>query len=694
MGKILALLAAVGLGAAALFAITTRSNVSAAEAEGPPLPVVERVFDAEHGLTSTWADYGWTPHVLRAGAPAALDMSGYGGLILARPGLSTPFGGLSFRYRAPSSYGTFLEVRVEDGGGNVLGRVRLSPDRGRPSDNGFTQMFLPMSELNPRGKRFERLVFAAWRSVAKELVLLDAIGFTAAPLEKPSPARTASFVLDCRAPGHRISPLVYGTAYRLEETPRGWEIGSSAVRWGGNPTSRYNWKVDAWNTNHDWFFRNVSRPGKGMFPDFWRETKRRGLPVAVSVPMVGWVAKDDTSYSFPVSVYGPQQSAAPELPDAGNGVRKDGQPIAADPARTSIPFGAVQSEEWVRKLEASGGGAREYILDNEPMLWHETQRDVHPAAATYDEVLERTVAFASAIRRAAPHAKIAGPTAWGWLAYQHSANDIKAGARNRPDRRAHGDVPFIPWYLRKLREHEAKTGVRLLDILDVHFYPAASGVYGPNNTDPETSALRLRSTRSLWDPSYTDESWIAERMRVLPLLREWVDANYPGTGISIGEWNFGAEGHMSGGLAAAEALGRFGEAGLDSAYYWNLPPDDSPAFWAFRAYRNYDGKGGHFLERHVAVKGGAPLASLFASSDGEKGRFVAVVLNMDPKAPLDASITGEGCGTVALQRAFTYAGKPEGFEPYSSPRVPGPVALRLAPYSISVLELRGASANP
>ena len=51
---------------------------------------------------------------------------------------------------------------------------------------------------------------------------------------------------------------------------------------------------------------------------------------------------------------------------------------------------------------------------------------------------------------------------------------------------------------------------RTLDILDIHYYPQASGVTS-NKTDAATAALRLRSTRSLWDPTYTDESWIAQR---------------------------------------------------------------------------------------------------------------------------------------------------------------------------------------
>ena len=66
---------------------------------------------------------------------------------------------------------------------------------------------------------------------------------------------------------------------------------------------------------------------------------------------------------------------------------------------------------------------------------------------------------------------IAGPAEWGWSAFLYSAVDLKAGPTLRPDRRKHGDVLLLVWYLRKLREHEQKTGVRILDVLDVHHYP-------------------------------------------------------------------------------------------------------------------------------------------------------------------------------------------------------------------------------
>ncbi len=519
-----------------------------------------------------------------------------------------------------------------------------------------------------------------------------------------SAERRATFAVDCGAPAHRVSPLVYGIAGTGDDPPYVWELGATGRRWGGNGSSRYNWRLgNAWNTNHDWFFRNVpvSRRPRFSYETFLEEDRARGVETALTVPMLGWVAKDATSYSFPVSAVGAQQRTAPDLPDAGDGLRPGGERIRASPSRTSVRSTPATVEEWVRAIRARDAavGRRRvqlYILDNEPMLWHETHRDVRSAPMTYDELLERTIAYASAIRRADPEATIAGPASWGWLEYQYSAADVAAGVRLRPDRRRHGDLPLLAWYLEQIRSYERRTGTRLLDVVDIHFYPAneAIGVGANGGTDAATAALRIRSTRSLWDPTYVDESWIGERMRVIPLVKEWIARHHPGLGLSIGEWNFGAEQHMSGGLAVAEALGRFGTEGLQSAYYWTYPPPRSPAYWAFRAYRNFDGAGGRFLDWSVPVRGGAALASAFASSDEARGRIVAVLLNEDPASPLAARLEVGACGRVSAARAFTYAGGEAGLRRGEAAIAGSGVDVAAAPYSITVIDVKLARASP
>jgi hypothetical protein len=460
--------------------------------------------------------------------------------------------------------------------------------------------------------------------------------------------------------------------------------------------------LGTWNLTKDWFYKNVGEPpGARGWETFLDENREHGVKSALTVPTIGWVAKDATSWGFPASEFGQQQAMAPDNPAAGNGVGRDNKELApGPPTQTSMRSTPEFIAEWVSKIRAGDGtrGRRvdSYILDNEPMLWNSTQRDVHPEPTTYDELLEKTISYASAIRRADPDAKIAGPAEWGWLAYQYSAKDIAGGGvQLRPDRRIHGDEPLIPWYLRRIADYEARNKIKLLDTLDVHFYSMAQGlgIGKGGQTDSATAALRIRATRSLWDPSYVDESWINERMRVIPLLKEWVAQNHPGLGVSIGEWNFGAETHMSGGLATAEALGRFGTEGLTSAYYWTVPADRSPAFWAFRAFRNFDGEGGRFLDRSIPVKNDTALTSLFGSIDAAGKHVVALLLNFAAFSSVTARIDLNGCGAVSAARGFAYAGGEDGFKKTAVSAEGMTVQTSAAPYSMTVLDLTLSPTN-
>jgi hypothetical protein len=258
------------------------------------------------------------------------------------------------------------------------------------------------------------------------------------------------------------------------------------------------------------------------------------------------------------------------------------------------------------------------------------------------------------------------------------------GPSLRPDRRMHGDEPLVPWYLRKLREYEKDKGIKLLDVLDLHFYPQANGVYGPA-ADADTAALRLRSTRSLWDASYKEESWIKDSVRLISRMKEWIAQNYPGLRISIGEYSFGGEQHMSGALALAEALGRFGSEGVDYAFYWTFPPKSSKAFWAFRSFRNFDGKGGKFLERSMKTQAPSGI-SLFASRDETGKHLVAIALNMDPKTAARATLNLRGCRPVASRRGFTYASHTPSIVENSQKSASNLQEL-LPPYSINVIDI-------
>ncbi len=518
---------------------------------------------------------------------------------------------------------------------------------------------------------------------ARPLAAQSAVGAS----HPPSPAASAQtrhvvLTVDCRAKSRPISPYIYGIAGDVTD------LGATTRRWGGNPMTRYNWQLgNAYNVGKDWFFENGKSPD---YRQFLADGLRDQAASALTVPIIGWVAKDIVSHGFPSSVYGPQHAQDPYRKDAGDGLRPDGMPIhPRSPELTSVEASPQFIKKWVEAIRAHDAGTRSvalYILDNEPSLWNSTHRDVHPDPLSYDELVDRTIRYGTAIREADPQAVIAGPAEWGWTGYFYSAVDVVMGFGMRPDRRAHGDVPLLPWYLKKMHDHQQATGTRILDVLDVHFYPQAAEVYGKaKDADPKTGALRIRSTRALWDPTYKDESWINDSVQLIPRMKTWIAQNYPGLKLSIGEYNFGGEQEMSGGLALAEALGRFGTEGLDYAYYWMVPPKDSPAYWAFRAYRNFDGHGGHFLDRSLVTKSPSGV-SLFASADASGKHLVLIALNLDAQTTAEAKLELRGCAKPATTKKFAFSAESPGMTEQNA-QTSRDRGETLAPYSVNVFDL-------
>jgi hypothetical protein len=663
--------------------------------------VAQSAYDG--AIKAGWQESGSAPRDLSAAGPAKIHFGTSGEWVLTNPGLDGHYSGLLFRVKEPAGEGEFLQVRLGSDDRRTFPNIKLKPDHRTEIGDGWAQVFVPMSELNPAGARFDRLIFQPFRPFADEWVSIDSVGLAkaSAPASVAQAAGTATGStaaangrrvrsrIACDAKATKISPYIYGIAFGDD----GWDrMRVTARRWGGNPTTRYNWETHFSNAAQDWFFEN--RTG-GPYTEFLSSSAAHQAASALTIPMIGWVAKDGTSYSFPVSVFGPQNKTDPWRSDAGNGVSPSGANIAPGPAtRTSSQAPPDWAKRWVATIHASDAKAGrrsvyEYILDNEPMLWHATHRDVHPDPVGYDELLDRTIQYASAIREGDPDALIAGPAEWGWSGYFYSALDL-AGAGHRADRLAHGDVPLVAWYLRKLHEHEQKTGTRLLDVFDLHYYPQASNVYagGVGGSDRETQLLRLRSTRSLWDPTYVDESWIKDTIRLLPRMREWVDTNYPGRGISIGEWNFGGEKDITGALATAEVLGRFAQFGVTSAFYWTAPPWGSPSSVAFLAYRNFDGKGGHFLDWYVPTSSPDGV-SLFVSRDSDGKHVVAVAINMSPSAPVVADLDLIGCGTIASWQTYAYTNGSPGLavQASSAPDAGAAAEWPLPPWSIAVLDI-------
>jgi len=472
-----------------------------------------------------------------------------------------------------------------------------------------------------------------------------------------------------------ISPYIYGMNFAQEALAA--ELRLPVNRWGGNATTRYNWQNDTSNRASDWYFENIpndnSRPQDlpdGSSSDrFVEQNLRTATQTLLTVPLIGWTPKSRAlACGFSVAKYGQQQSVDPWQNDCGSGVLANGTPITGNnPADTSTAIAPSFVQAWINHLvgrygSAGGGGVRFYNLDNEPLLWNSTHRDVHPSGASYDELRDRTYAYAAAIKAADPNALTLGPVLWGWTAYFYSAKDQEAGGAwwdTRPDRRAHGDVPFVEWYLGQMNAYQQAHGMRILDYLDLHYYPQAGGVALSGAGSAATQALRLRSTRSLWDAAYIDESWIGTSegaaVNLIPRMRAWVDQHYPGTRLAITEYNWGALDHINGALAQAEVLGIFGREGLDLATLWDPPSAGQPGAYAFRMYRNYDGAGSAFGETSLqAASSDANQLSIFAARRARDLALTVLVINKTGSS-LNAALNLSGFSPGSQAQVYRYS---------------------------------------
>jgi len=649
------------------------------------LEAAESLYDGK--LTRGWDDWGWGPHELGEG-PGKIKFAGFGGILLHHADLRGPYGGLSFRYKAPAEFGDFLHVSLRATGksDDAFPLVRVETQHVANVEDGFKEVLIDWQELNPENETFDRVMIGTYSQVPDEWVLLDKLMLTQLVASGGAGGEDDTLGVLCDAKTHVISDLIYGGS------ADDWDSGQTVRRMGGNPLTRFNWEQGLWNVGADWYFENI-KLNSTLF-EMLSQPRKDKRAVSLVVPMIGWVAKDSAAAGFPLAKFGAQRKHDQYRPEAGDGVRPDGSNIApGDPSETSIPAPPELIKQWVTRIieddKREGSRAVQmYILDNEPSLWNTTHRDVHPNPLSYDELLQRTITYASAVREADPDAVIAGPAEWGWTGYMFSAVDRDAGVQKRPDRIAHGNEPLVAWYLKQLSLHEKATGKRLLDMFDLHFYPAAEGIYdsGAGKTDPAASELRLRSTRGLWDPTYEDESWIKDKVRLIPRMKEWVRDNYPGRKISLGEWSFGAETHLSGGLATAEALGRFGQQGLDAAFHWGDLKKENPPFWAFRAFRNFDGKGARFESVSLPTRE-MKQVSLFASRDPQGGRLVLVLINRQPTTKQTADVQLKGCGRVTAVRRFSYGQNSKQLDEAPAELKANSVAAVLEPYSITVLDL-------
>ncbi|HXT52689.1 MAG TPA: glycoside hydrolase family 44 protein [Thermoanaerobaculia bacterium] len=513
-----------------------------------------------------------------------------------------------------------------------------------------------------------RAVSHPGRAIAAS-VALSALALGAVPLV----AASTTVTVDPYGNRHPINPLIFGVNFG--DPARMSVVPYTLNRWGGNSTTRYNWKVDVNNTASDWFFMNVPHwpdagdpapydlnnlPNDSTADRFVLRSRAAGAQPLLTVPTIGWTPKStgltivqarQKRWGASVEAYGTQEDDEctnacqfdPNchdwcIDDAGNGCVPDGNPnqrcaagfvanLGTSPTATSEAIGTSFVTDWMSHLIAqaglaAAGGVRFYALDNEPGLWHYTHHDVHSGKLTYDELwTQRTVPYATAIKARDPGAKVLGPDSWGWCDYFTSAAD-DCNYWSGADRAAHGGTDLLQWYLERVCASPLPSGAKLVDYLDIHYYPQGSCVDGlgcdeATAEDASHSARRLRALKELYDPTWHSEDWIGVDLdaviNLVPRMKALIAGSCPGLGLAVTEYRWGPDEGESAALAQAEALAIYGREGVDLATRWVAPETGTPTEDAFRFFLDYD----------------ANPANGFQQVLGDSGRVVQTVGNPD-----------------------------------------------------------------
>ena len=289
--------------------------------------------------------------------------------------------------------------------------------------------------------------------------------------------------------------------------------------------------------------------------------------------------------------------------DAGNGVLSSGKIIyKTDLSQTSIRITPEFVATWVKHIKEKVAGRMDlyFALDSEPMLWHGRLIVTSDIAilATEDPKLgcgglwQRTVAYASAIKKVAPEAKLFSPVAWGWCSCNYSAKD---GCRVGKDRLLHSNKAFLPWYLEKVCAHQKKTGLRLIDYLDIHYYPQYP--YSSDDESSKAADLRMQAVRRLYDESFVSQSWIKREINLIPrmkkIIKESCRYKVSDNRISIrhkSKWSI---------KLLYRALSVFAKYGVDFATMWSSLEKGSLVETSFKLYLDYDSQGADALDSRI-----------------------------------------------------------------------------------------------
>lgn len=304
----------------------------------------------------------------------------------------------------------------------------------------------------------------------------------------------------------------------------------------GNNSTRYNWSHKM-TVHPDWF--------NNVYAHDWDITAKKvldkmpGVDAMYAFQLTGYAASS-TEYNFPdwnwKQEHGSYPSRAFDLAGGGE-VSDDGETLikAGDASLYNMEWPADSTvaiiPHWKDELQYDMSRFKYWSMDNEMEIWRGTHNDLD-LPVTGDFLVERYIDVAKKARAAWGDIKLTGPVVaneWQWCSVSsYNEQDRPKGA----DR----NYCWLEYFIMKIAEEQKKSGVRLLDVFDIHWYPSEKDYESRVNwhrvlfdtTYNYPGANGIKMVGGSWDNKITKEY-------IFVRINQWLEKYFgKGHGITLG----------------------------------------------------------------------------------------------------------------------------------------------------------------
>lgn len=349
----------------------------------------------------------------------------------------------------------------------------------------------------------------------------------------------------------------------------------------GNNATRYNWRKKL-TVHPDWY--------NNVYTHNWDITAKKvldkmpGVDAMYAFQLNGYAAKTN-EYNFAdwdwYVEHGSNAKTTLDLAGGGE-VSADGQTaikegdglLYCEPWPADSTVGIVP--HWRDELKYDMSRFQYWSMDNEMDIWKSSLSDLK-LNITGDFLVERYIDVAKKARAAWGDIKLTGPVAaneWQWCHIAATAED-----NHRP---TIDGKPYcwLEFFIKKVAEAEKASGVRLLDVFDIHWYPTETDYKNRINwhrvlydtTYYYEGGNGVRCASGTCDWSNEIEGYKAYRSYIFVRINQWLEKYFGkdhGITFAITETDLNDSDPMVTALTYASFLGTMQDNGVEIFTPWS-----------------------------------------------------------------------------------------------------------------------------